>query len=95
MQTGRPITYDPEKRLVIRDKEATRLLHRSYRQPWKHPGIWGAFRLEGGQEKRIDIPQCSGTLGFVWVDCSSQASPVEQRFGTAASLNQSQNGRRL
>ncbi len=37
MQTGRPLVYDPQKRVVVGDKEATALLQRSYRQPWKHP----------------------------------------------------------
>ena len=38
MQVGRPIVYDPKKRLVIGDHEATKLLRREYRKPWKHPG---------------------------------------------------------
>jgi predicted dehydrogenase len=37
MQVGRPLVYDPAKRLVIGDKEATQLLQRPYRTPWKHP----------------------------------------------------------
>ena len=37
MQTGRPIRYDPKKRIVIDDKEATNLLRKPYRGPWKHP----------------------------------------------------------
>jgi predicted dehydrogenase len=37
MQTGRPIRYDSKKRIVIDDKEATNLLHKPYRGPWKHP----------------------------------------------------------
>ena len=35
---GRPIVYDPKKRVVVDDREATRLLKREYRSPWKHPG---------------------------------------------------------
>src|SRR5437764_307220 len=38
MQVGRPIVYDPKKRLVVGDHEATKLLRREYRKPWKHPG---------------------------------------------------------
>lgn len=34
---GRPLRYDPQKRVVIGDDEATRLLRRPYRQPWKYP----------------------------------------------------------
>ena len=34
---GRPLTYDPAKREVVNDAEATRLLQREYRAPWKHP----------------------------------------------------------
>ena len=37
MQTGRPIVYDPGKRIILNDSEATKLLQRPYRQPWKHP----------------------------------------------------------
>jgi hypothetical protein len=37
MQVGRTLTYDPKKREVVGDPEATRLLQRPYRQPWKHP----------------------------------------------------------
>ncbi|MBI5768665.1 MAG: Gfo/Idh/MocA family oxidoreductase [Verrucomicrobia bacterium] len=35
---GRPLAYDPKKRVVTGDAEATRLLRREYRAPWKHPG---------------------------------------------------------
>jgi hypothetical protein len=38
METGSPVVYDPQKRLVVDDREATRLLRREYRKPWKHPG---------------------------------------------------------
>ena len=37
MHTGRPLTYDPTQRIVTGDAEATALLHRPYRAPWKHP----------------------------------------------------------
>ena len=37
MQTGRPVVYDPKTRTVVNDPEATRLLRRPYRGPWKHP----------------------------------------------------------
>lgn len=37
MQLGRALVYDPEKREVVGDKEATDLLQRAYRSPWIHP----------------------------------------------------------
>jgi len=37
MELGRPLVYDPEKREVVGDKEATALLQRRYRAPWVHP----------------------------------------------------------
>ncbi|MEJ7740809.1 MAG: Gfo/Idh/MocA family oxidoreductase [Chitinophagaceae bacterium] len=37
MQTGRPLIYDPNKRIIVGDPEASKLLQRPYRQPWKHP----------------------------------------------------------
>jgi hypothetical protein len=37
MQLGRPLSYDPVKKEITGDPEATRLLQRPYRQPWKHP----------------------------------------------------------
>ena len=37
MQVGRPLVYDPVKREVVGDREATALLQRPYRQPWEHP----------------------------------------------------------
>jgi predicted dehydrogenase len=37
MDLGRPVTYDPAKRLVVGDREATARLRREYRKPWKHP----------------------------------------------------------
>jgi predicted dehydrogenase len=39
MKVGRPLIYDPEKRVVVGDHEATKLLSRSYRGPWKHPAM--------------------------------------------------------
>lgn len=39
MQLGRPVTYDPLKRVVTGDAAATRLLRRAYRKPWKHPEV--------------------------------------------------------
>lgn len=37
MELGRPLVYDPIKREVTGDKEATDLLQRAYRSPWVHP----------------------------------------------------------
>ncbi len=37
MQLGRPVVYDPKKREVVGDPEATALLKKPYRQPWVHP----------------------------------------------------------
>ena len=37
MKLGRPLTYDPQKRVVVGDSEATALLQRPYRGDWKHP----------------------------------------------------------
>jgi predicted dehydrogenase len=37
MKLGRPLRYDPLKKEIIGDAEATRLLQRPYRQPWIHP----------------------------------------------------------
>lgn len=39
MQLGRTLTYDPTRKEVTGDAEATRLLRRAYRQPWKHPAL--------------------------------------------------------
>jgi len=39
MQLGRPLAYDPARREVTGDAEATRLLRRPYRSPWKHPEV--------------------------------------------------------
>ncbi len=38
MQLNRPLVYDPQRKIVEGDREATRLLARPYRAPWKHPG---------------------------------------------------------
>ena len=35
---GRALVYDPKKREVTGDAEATKLLRRPYRESWKHPG---------------------------------------------------------
>jgi predicted dehydrogenase len=37
MELGRPLVYDPKKRIVVDDPEATKLLKRTYRGDWKHP----------------------------------------------------------
>lgn len=37
MDLGRPISFDPQKRIVTNDAEATERLRRPYRGPWKHP----------------------------------------------------------
>lgn len=37
MQLGRPLSYDPQLRIVKNDPEATALLQRNYRKPWIHP----------------------------------------------------------
>jgi predicted dehydrogenase len=37
MKTGRSMVYDPAKREVTGDAEATKLLQRVYRAPWIHP----------------------------------------------------------
>jgi len=39
MKLGRPLSYDPAQRLIPGDAEATKLLRREYRAPWKHPGL--------------------------------------------------------
>ena len=36
---GRPLVYDPKKRKVIGDKQATALLRRKYRKGWAHPEV--------------------------------------------------------
>jgi predicted dehydrogenase len=37
MKLGRQVSYDPVKRQVVGDEEATSLLRREFRGPWKHP----------------------------------------------------------
>ncbi len=37
MKVGRTLAYDPVKHVVTGDTEATQLLRRPYRQPWRHP----------------------------------------------------------
>ncbi|HEY2589025.1 MAG TPA: Gfo/Idh/MocA family oxidoreductase [Tepidisphaeraceae bacterium] len=37
MQLGRPLSYDPKRRQVPGDAEATALLRRAYRAPYQHP----------------------------------------------------------
>ena len=39
MKLGRPLRYDPTKREVMGDREATQLLARAYRAPWKRPAV--------------------------------------------------------
>jgi hypothetical protein len=35
--SGRRLVYDEAKREVVGDREATALLRRQYRRPWKRP----------------------------------------------------------
>jgi predicted dehydrogenase len=37
MDLGRPLAYDPKTRKVTDDRQATKLLRKEYRKPWKHP----------------------------------------------------------
>jgi predicted dehydrogenase len=39
LQTGRPLVYNPQKRIITGDPEATALLQRPYRGPWEHPQV--------------------------------------------------------
>jgi predicted dehydrogenase len=39
LQTGRPVIYDPHKRIITGDPAATALLQRPYRAPWEHPQV--------------------------------------------------------
>jgi predicted dehydrogenase len=39
MKLGRSLAFDPVKMEVTGDPEATKLLAREYRAPWKHPGM--------------------------------------------------------
>jgi hypothetical protein len=36
---GRVLTYDPVKKEVVGDAEATSMLRRKYREPWVHPEV--------------------------------------------------------
>ena len=37
MDLGRSMVYDPKKRIVVNDRDATNHLRRTYRKPWRHP----------------------------------------------------------
>jgi predicted dehydrogenase len=37
MKTGRSLVYNPDKKEIVGDPEATALLARAYRSPWAHP----------------------------------------------------------
>ena len=37
MKLGRPLVYDPVKKIIVDDAEATKLLQRPYREPWIPP----------------------------------------------------------
>lgn len=39
MQLGRPLVYDPAKRIIVNDAEATALLKRNYREGFQHPSL--------------------------------------------------------
>ncbi len=39
MKLGRPLSYDPVKKEITGDPEATKLLQRPYRSPWLHPRV--------------------------------------------------------
>jgi len=39
MQLQRPLIYNPQKRIIANDPEATALLQRPYRKPWVHPFV--------------------------------------------------------
>jgi predicted dehydrogenase len=39
MKVGRTLSYDPARREVVGDPEATALLRRPYRAPWQHPAV--------------------------------------------------------
>ena len=39
LQTGRPLVYDPHKRIITGDPAATALLQRPYRASWVHPQV--------------------------------------------------------
>jgi predicted dehydrogenase len=37
MELGRPLVYEPTRRVIVNDREATERLRREYRAPWKRP----------------------------------------------------------
>jgi hypothetical protein len=39
MEIGRPVVYDSKERAVVGDRDATKLLRRPYRAPWRYPGV--------------------------------------------------------
>jgi predicted dehydrogenase len=39
MELGRPLVYDPKRRVVVNDLVATNRLRRAYRAPWQHPEV--------------------------------------------------------
>jgi predicted dehydrogenase len=39
MELGRPLVYDPRRRVVVNDLVATDRLRRAYRKPWRHPEV--------------------------------------------------------
>jgi predicted dehydrogenase len=39
MSLGRPLVYDPSRRVVVNDSEATARLRRAYRSPWERPSV--------------------------------------------------------
>lgn len=39
MKLGRALSYDPAKRIISGDEEATKLLRRDYRAPWQRPVV--------------------------------------------------------
>jgi predicted dehydrogenase len=39
MEVQRPVVYDHHRRIIVNDPQATRLLQRQYRSPWKRPKI--------------------------------------------------------
>lgn len=41
MDLNRPLVYDPQTKTVVNDPQASQLLRRDYRQPWKYPVVDG------------------------------------------------------
>jgi len=39
MKLERPLAYNPQKKVIINDAEASGLLKNTYRGPWKHPFV--------------------------------------------------------